>query len=700
MVQFRFLTALTLVSAFQITAYGQNQATPQRPPEKPPRIARPVISSDRAVELSFANKAWNQDSLRIETGRLYLIDPKSKKALRLEIQETGPDSGEFRGLYSLDLRGVEFSPEIYVVKDPKVDADKGQPLQKLMETKAIERKPYVLRRNLQGQQSLTVFNSREEAEKIVETYEEKVAAQNRLGVRTAAERVLEAEQLAAVEAERKAREQANRERERERRQLEEQERLKAEERKRQQEAMSAAERAKREADARAFAEAALDFYRVGQFKLANEKFEKAVELDPNNKGYYYQYGVSLYKLEDFNKALVYLRLAEGKGFDPVERDFYVGLCHFRLKEYPRAIQVFQKVEATNHPQLAASGAFYIGMVKFDELRYEEAKEDFSRVLDTSNDPALDRRAEDMMEKIDQILQFAKNKERKFIVTGVIGPQYDSNVLQISDSSSDQGTGSSKASPRMLYGGSLLFRPIYEQQYEFGLKAATNYIYTTDDKLSKYDSWTITVTAPFTFKGTVFSKGYSGQLIPGWERLYLGQDTNGRPKETQNSTLLDSLNTFVLKEDWFSSLNLKYRSDVFKDTPSSDATKLTFSWGNTFFFNQSKTKAVITDIAYTNNNSKGESSRYNRTDFAASYLAPWIWETQFIAGLSAFLLKYDAGTPAREDTTITATATLARPMTEWLKAILNSSYITNNSNITANVYNKFTIGLLLTAEYQF
>jgi tetratricopeptide (TPR) repeat protein len=421
---------------------------------KQTRTARPVISPDRAVEMSFKNRRWNRDSLRIDTGRIILIDPNSKKALRVEIQETGPDSGEFQGLYAIDMRGGEFSPELYVVADNSpANNDKQMDLKRLMDSKLLERKPYVVKKTRQGLQNLTVYNNRQEAEEVVEDYEERLNIQQKLPVKTAAERLLEAEEMAAFEAEKKKRLIEGKQREQERAKLEEQERLKSEERKRMQEAMSAAEREKRAKEAAAFADAAMDFYRVGQFELAKQKFDRAVELDPANKGYYYQYGVTLYKLEDFNRSLVYLKLAEGKSFDPVERDFYLGLSYFRLKEYTRANSTFKKVEATQHAQLAAPGAFYQGMVKFDELRYEEAKEDFARVLDISTDPALDQKAEDMMEKIDGAIQFAKNKEKKFVVTGTFGPQYDSNVLLASDATADQGSASSLGSTRFLYGGS-------------------------------------------------------------------------------------------------------------------------------------------------------------------------------------------------------------------------------------------------------
>jgi tetratricopeptide (TPR) repeat protein len=686
---------------FSVLTFQGFNSFSQTPPAKSQRVARPTISPDRAVEIEFKNRSWNRDSIKIDTGRIILIDSASKKAIRLEIQETGPDSGEFQGLYAIDLRNGDFSPELFIVKDNSpANNDKQMDLKKLLDSKLLERKPYVIKKSRQGSQLLTVFNNRREAEEVVEDYEEKLSIQKNLPVKTAAERVLEAEEMAAFNAAKTKREAEAKQREQERSKLEEQERLKAEARKKEQELLSEAEREKKKKEAAAYAEEALDNYRVGQFDQAKIKFEKAVELDPTNKGYFYQYGVTLYKLEEFNKSIVYLRLADGKSFDPVERDFYVGLNLFRLKEFGKANTAFKKVEASNHPQLAAPGAFYQGMVKFDELRYEEAKEDFARVLDISNDPALDQKAEDMMEKIDGLIQFAKNKEKKFVVTASVGPQYDSNVLLASDAAADQGSASSLGSSRYAYGGSLFYRPVYERTYEFGVKGATNYIYTTDDQLSKYDTWTLTGTAPFTYKGTVFGKGYSGQLIPGYERLYLGQDTAGQPKETQNSTLVDMLNTFVMKEEWFTSINIKYRDDVFKDTPDSDATKMTFGWGNSIFLNSSKTKALITDLSFTSNNSKGDASKYGRTDITASYLAPFVWDMQFVGGISAFLLNYEKGSPARADTTLTYTATLARPITAWLKALLNSSYISNESNITTNTYKKYTIGILLAAEQQF
>src|SRR5690606_32446603 len=199
------------------------------------------------------------------------------------------------------------------------------------------------------------------------------------------------------------------------------EKRKAAERLKEQQVLNAAEKEKRKKEAQAFAEAAMDSYRVGQFKQAEEHFEKSVSLDPENKTYYYQYGVTLYRNDHFNKSLVYLKLASGNSFDHIERDFYMGLNHYKLKEYPQALTAFKKVEDTNHDPLGPSASFYIGLVNYAEIKYEEAKAAFQKSLDTSKDPKLDERSEEYIERIEREMYFAKNKAKKFIISAYFGP---------------------------------------------------------------------------------------------------------------------------------------------------------------------------------------------------------------------------------------------------------------------------------------
>src|SRR5690606_27145964 len=141
-------------------------------------------------------------------------------------------------------------------------------------------------------------------------------------------------------------------------------------------------------------------------------------------------------------------------------------------------------------------------------------------LDTSKDPKLDERSEEYIERIEREMYFAKNKAKKFIISAYFGPQYDSNVLLVSEETAATTSGaSSEGSLRYSSGGSLFYRPIYEKSYEFGAKVKTDYVYTAETALDDYDTWAINGSLPFTYKGVLFGKGLKTELIPYLERLY-------------------------------------------------------------------------------------------------------------------------------------------------------------------------------------
>lgn len=697
------MKTLAIVLSFCIFSTALAQSTPATPDKlERTKLKKKALDTSRALQITYQNSNWNKNSTQIDSGTLILRDKSSGQIVKLELQENAPDSAIFVGIYIINWANIEgLMPEIYSSQD--LTAKKGQTLniKTLIESGDVTRKPYIVTKDERGLQNIDVFETKNEAERALTKYTELNKPHKEQPVPTAATAVLEAEKLASIAAEKLKLENEARRREAERRQLEEAEKLKTEEKLKEQQALNAAEKEKRQKEAKAFAEAAMDAYRVSQFKQAEEYFQKSIDLDPENKSYYYQFGVTLYRNDKFNKSLVYLKLAQGQSFDPVEKDFYLGLNHYKLKEYSPALKAFQKVEATKHDPLGPSASFYIGLVHFSDLKYEEAKIDFQRVLDTSNDPKLDERAEDYMEQIDRLLFFAKNKTKQFIVTLNAGPQYDSNILLVSDATSASGAGaSSEGSPQFNTGASLHYRPIYEKSYEFGAKAKTSYLYTTDTTLDDYDTWSMNGSLPFVYKGLIFGKGLKAELIPAVERLYIGQDAGGAPQESLNSTLVDSLNTIVVDENWFTSVNIKYRGDTFSTTPTANATKLTFGLSNTLFLNKTKSKAGIFDLAYTTNNAVSDTSKYSKVDLGVIYLTPWIWDIQVIGGLALYMQSYSLQDPARSDTNMTASITLARPITEWLKAMWNTAYISNSSNITTNTYKKYISAINIAAEYQF
>ena len=589
---------------------------------------RPPINQEKVLKVEFARPAWNKNPTEAESQLIFISERARARSAAVQLLETEPNSGVFTGTYMLNFgkgdRGAKTSEnarpedlliEVFAPTENYLKSSQTKlSLKELQRRGELERKPFILQKLDGGVQKLTLFSTKEEAQRALEAIKMAKRAKNGaptsgaaasdLELGEAASSLLTPEQVKKIEAEKKKLLSAQLQREIERKKLEELEREKLERQRAAQLALDEKERQRRVELANQYAEAALDQYRLNNFSEAVTNFAKSVELDPANTNYYYQYGVTLYRLGRFNDSIVTLKNAQGSGFDPLERDFYVALNHYQLKEYPLAIQEFEKIRSTKDPKLGASGAFYIGLINFDGTKYERAKQSFQEVLDTSQDPRLDEKAEAMMEQIDKIMEYAKLRKTKFFVQLVSGIQYDSNILLVADSNPQQASPSEIGDNRFVGGGSVYWRPIFDQKYEFGVKAKADVLYTFRTQFAQADPLLYNLTAPFVLKSQIFNKSIRSEIRPGYEILNLDTTNSGSKKAFMNSILMDWNNSLVMNDNWISSYNLRFRRDDFPDAASQNANRYTLNLNNIYFLDPKKTRGVIGDLGYTLNDASG------------------------------------------------------------------------------------------------
>ena len=108
-----------------------------------------------------------------------------------------------------------------------------------------------------------------------------------------------------------------------------------------------------------------EFYEHGDFVNAEKKFKEAVDLDPDAHEYYYKYGVTLYRNQKFNDALVALKLSKVESNQELEKKYYIGLVHYRLAELDNALHQFQEIVKSKDSTLAPSALFYAGVILFE-----------------------------------------------------------------------------------------------------------------------------------------------------------------------------------------------------------------------------------------------------------------------------------------------------------------------------------------------
>lgn len=651
--------------------------------------------------LEYESKAWNKDPRKADSSALLLRDNLSKRIVQIELTETGDNTNEFVGQYSVNWGEKEVIPEVYLVPQELAKSpEQMQKVESLIKEGALLRKPFFFRMKEKKLQVLTVYDTKEQA---LAAFEE----HRRLRTATAPPidpAALEAQSNAARSLERKKLENDSAEHLNERGKLEAEEKARQENLKKQQDQFAAEEKERRKRLAEQAAELGINLYKTGQYNEAEKEFSRARELDPSHTGFFFQYGATLYRNGKYNRSLAVLSLAQGPGVNPVEREFFIASNHMKLKENENAIRHFESVKNSDDKVLSPVAAFYAGVVQYENENYQASKANFEFVLDHSADPALDRQAESYIEQIANISAFHMERQRKYILSVNAGLTYDSNILAIPKTQISQPTDLSGF--RWSYGGSFEYRAFYSMKHELSALLSANDVYSTDQSFKAAQSFqdmdplSLSLYLPYKYKGLAWGKAYQMTLSPGYESLAMNADSSG-PRETiLTSAVLRNDHTFVMAENWFSTYSIEFRQDQSSIdtslTPEEDltGTRLTLSAAQTFFQDQRKTEAWIYELGAAQSKTNGSNASFNRIDAAVSYMAPWKWDTSWSARLGFFYSSYPEHTTGRTDNGQSLALALRKPFNTSLSGILLMNYTNNGSTHESYDYNKYMLSTML------
>ncbi len=647
--------------------------------------AAPAKSYDgQTMNINYGSNSWNTDSRSIDSAYLVMKD-KSGKMVQIQLEETEPDSSQFQGKFNVTLSDA--NPQVFIppkeLRNPERDYKK---MHEMIQNGKITSKPFVWKKNDKGQMLVDVYDTQEQADAVKKAYADEV----RLKAEAEKQRLLkqvqakEAAAQAAAAAHQAAMEKLALEamqREAGRVRMEQLEKQRSEERERQSRMLTEKQRAERKAKAQQLAEEALALFNKGEFDAAEPKFKQSMELDPENKGYYFQYGVTLYKNEKFNQALVFLKMSQVPPSMEMERAYFTGLVHYRLKEYKPAKEHFGRAAGSSDSTIGPSSNFYRGMIQYSEEDFAAAKGSFETVLDTSKDPRMDQQAEEYIERILQAMQFKKMQEKRWTATGTVGLSYDSNVILSPDTSSTRATNSADA--RLHTSGELSYRAIYNPAHEWTLKFAPNLTNSSKNAVARADPWLVDFAAPYTYKTTAFGKGYVFSAKPTYQMLYMDPTGTGTKSQILRSIFASFDNMFVMKPNHIAIYTLEVRNDDFSLADSTgdndyDAMRYTLKTTQMVFLDKSKKEAVIGNLGLGMNASKGKNKQFQRIEFGAMYLKPMKWGYSWNAALSAFNLNYNNSTEGRKDFNVTLSTGIDKPIKEWMTWNVTASYTKNDS----------------------
>lgn len=664
-----------------------------------------------AIRINYGQPRWNKSATAIDTATVIMREAATGRIVQIQLNETAPDSSLFSGLYLINWQNMSsLQTEFYIPpQDVLAQKDGLMKIAAKINAKEIKRNPFILRRSIDNEQSIEIFDTVEQARTAMKAYkaEQVVAIQNQKPTKFPSDQDIDVQKEAALQ---KQREEAARA-ESDRARLAQIEAARLSDLMAQQAKLNAAEREKKKALAAKLGNDGLGFYKAEDYENARKSFDQALTLDPDNRAFYYQYGVTLYKLDEFDRALVFLELANGKDVNAAERNYFIGLAHVKLKETDQALRAFDEVVAAKDPVMTPSALYYKGALYYEQAQYDDAQKAFQAVLDTSKDPKLDERAEAFIEQILRARQLAEERKQKWTLSFAIGEMYDSNVLLSSNSQRDAGQATGSAGWRTLLSGSTRFRPVYDDDHEFAAQLDALTLYTVDSSLAysqdlrNADPTVVTLTLPWTHKGTWEERGHKFDISPGFESTFMSIEDNTQ-KAIILSPLLSFSNLLVMNDRWFNTVTLDIRNDLSRLASSvgdddSSAMKFRLGTSNLLYVDKLKGRILLPEFAATLNQAAGRNAYYQRIDLGLGYLMPTWFSTTTNFKLSYFYLDYAQKLPAtRADNSYTATVGVSKRLsTTWTSGLLGT-YNINNSNEDANTYNKFTVLLTLSAAYGF
>ena len=139
----------------------------------------------------------------------------------------------------------------------------------------------------------------------------------------------------------------------------------------------------------AWMERSVSYNKAGDFNKGFEYLDKAVALDPE-KHLGYRGWIRLRKMRDYDKALLDFDTLDNLTPNVVDApwgegiDFLRGECYFGKKDYPKAIEMFNRNIKNQKEDWADIHSFvYLGLCEYELGNYEKAIAEFQRALQQS-----------------------------------------------------------------------------------------------------------------------------------------------------------------------------------------------------------------------------------------------------------------------------------------------------------------------------
>ncbi|HEY8270857.1 MAG TPA: tetratricopeptide repeat protein [Pseudobdellovibrionaceae bacterium] len=469
----------------------------------------------------------------------------------------------------------------------------------------------------------------------------------------------------------------------------------------QQQKMSEEAKQKKKKEAAESAKKADAFYASQKYSQAEKLYATASELDPEAEAYFYRYGVSLYKVGNYNKSLAVLSMADVSGDNSVEKDYYVALNHMKLKDYDKARKEFVEIREENSPELSPMASFYAGNIEYQQQKFPEARKSMEYVIDNSKEPSLDKSAEDMLEQIDRMESFYESKKEKYRFKIYSGLIYDTNILNVAENN----VSTDVKAWRLSYGASVLGMIHRTMTSDFGAELAVADYYSMNSTLNNdgtvqaADALEMDLNLPYHQEIKLNKNQMSLEVIPSYKNIYMATAGGSRALAIKTTALSTTLSA-PIKSDLFLATKLDLSSDqslvatsVGDDDLSGPKYGLTFTPSK--LLDLKGEKILSGELSYLKTQSNGINNRSAKTGLAISYGFPGVSKGTSSLRLDYTSQAYAEATTPRTDTNMILTGSYTKDFNKRWNMLLSLQYTSALSGVESYNYNKFLVTSLFT-----
>ncbi|WP_374033547.1 tetratricopeptide repeat protein [Bdellovibrio bacteriovorus] len=469
----------------------------------------------------------------------------------------------------------------------------------------------------------------------------------------------------------------------------------------QQAAMTAAEKKRKKDEATTLVKEADKFYAQKNYDEAEKKYAAAVDLDPESDSYYYRYGVTLYKVGNYNKSLATLSMADVPMEMSLEKDYYVALNHLKLKDYDKARKKLIEIRSENDPALSPTASFFAGNIEMQQQKFPEARTSMEYVLDNSQDPQMDRAAEDLLAQIDKMQAFYESKKEKYRFTGFIGAIYDGNVLNVAENN----VSTDVKAYRLNFGASALAIWKRTPTSDFGTQIGVSDYYSTDTSfkdnatLQTADPLQFDLSLPFHKEFEYAKRSLNWELVPTYKSIFMSP-TGGTRKEAISSLGVNTTLSAPIQSDVLMAgrLDVSHERSLLATSVGDDdqtALRYGFTLLPTWILDLKGEKSLTLDASYLINQAEGRNYRYKRAALGLTYAFPAWWKFNGSLRGEYSSQNYDEATSPRIDTNPIVTAAFNKDLKRNVNMLLSLQYNVGDSDEDSYDYNKFVVTSLFT-----